>query len=93
MHDEITQMARKQARSLCNCEQITVAQGCACDEFEDKMNISCPIHGPCRLGIIVPFMGYPSDGDPRDLRLAELLREYRRRCLTYRKMESKHDER
>jgi hypothetical protein len=85
MQDEITQIARKQARSLCNCEQITVAESWACEEFEDKMNISCPIHGPCRLGVIFSIGGYLSDGDPRDRRLAELVREYRRRCLTYRK--------
>ena len=83
MQDEVTQIATKQARSLCNCEQITVAEGWACEEFEDKMNISCPIHGPCRLGVIVSFTVY---GDPSVLRLAELVREYRRRCLTYRKM-------
>jgi hypothetical protein len=56
------------------------------------MRISCPIHGPCRLGIILPVMGYPSDGDPRNRRLAELLREYQRRCVSDQNPEFKRDE-
>jgi hypothetical protein len=92
IREEITQIARNQVRFLCNCQQITVAQSWYWQEFEAKMKISCPIHGPCRLGMIVPFMGYASDRDPRDRRLAELLREYDRRCVSYQNRELKHDE-
>ena len=92
IREEIIRITRKEARSLCNCQQITLAESWFWKEFEAKMNISCPIHGPCRLGIVVSVMGYPSDGDPRDRRLAELQREYHRRCVTYRNPEVKHDE-
>jgi hypothetical protein len=92
IREEISQIARNQTRSLCNCAQITVAESWFWEEFEAKMRISCPIHGPCRLGIVVPFMGYASDGDPRDRRLAELLREYHRRCVSYQNLEFKNDE-
>jgi hypothetical protein len=92
IREEITGITRREARSVCNCQQITVAESSCWEEFEAKMSIPCPIHGPCRLGIIVSVMGYPSNGDPRDQRLAELLREYRRRCVTYRNPEFKHDE-
>jgi hypothetical protein len=88
---EIIQIARNEARCLCNCEQITVAESWFWEEFETKMNVSCPIHGPCRLGEIVVFTGYPSDGDPRDRRLAELLREYDRRCVSYQNSEVEFD--
>lgn len=37
-------------------------------------------------------MRYPSDGDPRDRLLAELKREYHRRCVNYRNPEVKNDE-
>lgn len=93
IREEISQIARNQTRSFCNCAQITPAESWFWEEFEAEMRISCPIHGPCRLGIIVPVMGYPSDGDPRDRRLAELLREYHRRCVSYQNPEFKHDER
>jgi hypothetical protein len=92
IREEITLITRREARCVCNCQQITVAESWFWEEFEAKMSIPCPIHGPCRLGIIVSIMGYPSDGDPRDQRLAELMREYRRRCDTYRNPEFKHDE-
>jgi|SRR5580704_15346953 hypothetical protein len=92
MRDEITQIARDEARSLCNCQQITVAESRFWEEFEAKMNISCPIHGPCRLGLVVTVMGYSREGDPGDRRLAQLLREYRRRYLSHRNAESKPDE-
>jgi hypothetical protein len=92
IREEISQIARNQTRSLCNCAQITVAESWFWEEFEAKMRISCPIHGPCRLGIVVSFMGYPSDGDPRDRRLAELRREYHRRCVSHQNPEFKHDE-
>lgn len=84
--EEITRITRKEARSLCNCQQITVAYSRFWEEFAAKMSIPCPIHGPCRLGVIVSFMGYPNNR-PCDRRLAELLREYHRRCFTYRNPE------
>jgi hypothetical protein len=89
IREEIRLIARNEARFLCNCQQITVAESWFWKKFEAKMNISCPVHGPCRLGIVVSVMGYPSDGDPCDRRLAELLREYHRRCVTYRNSEFK----
>jgi hypothetical protein len=92
LREEITQIARRESRSVCNCQQITVAESWHWEEFAAKMNISCPIHGPCRLGIIVSVMGYPSDGDPRDRQLAELLRDYHRRCATYRNPEVEQNE-
>lgn len=92
IREEITRITRKEARFVCNCQQITVAESWFWEEFEAKMSIPCPIHGPCRLGIVVPFMGFPSNGDPRNQRLAALLREYCRRCVTYRNQEFKHDE-
>jgi hypothetical protein len=92
LQEEIAQIARRQSRSICNCQQYTVAKSWFWEEFEAKMNIPCPIHGPCRLGIIVSFTGYPSEGDPRDRRLVELLRAYRRRCLTCQNPEVNLDE-
>ena len=92
IREEITRITWREARSVCNCQQITMAESWFWEKFEAKMSIPCPIHGPCRLGIIVSVMGYPSDGDPRDQRLAELLREYRRRCVTCRNPEFKQDE-
>lgn len=80
MREEISRIARKEARLFCNCEQITVAESWRWEEFAAKMNTSCPIHGPCRLGVVVSFMGDPRDDDDR--RLVELLRDYDRRCLT-----------
>ena len=92
IREEIREITWKEARSVCNCERITVAESWFWEEFAAKMNISWPIHGPCRLGIIVSVMGYPSDGDPRDRLLVELMREYHRRCVTYRNPEVKQDE-
>src|SRR5689334_11924337 len=69
MREEITRLARNEARRLCNCQQITVAESWFWEEFAAKMKISCAIHGPCRLGVVVSFMGYPSGCDPRDQRL------------------------
>lgn len=86
IREEIARITRKEARALCNCQQITVAYSRFWEEFAAKMSIPCPIHGPCRLGVIVSFMGYPNNR-PCDRRLAELLREYHRRCFTYRNPE------
>jgi hypothetical protein len=91
IREEITRITRRESRSVCNCQKITVCESQLWEEFEAKMSIPCPIHGPCRLGIIVSIMGYPSNGDPGDQRLAELLREYRRRCVSYRNPEFKHE--
>jgi hypothetical protein len=91
IREEIARITRKEARSLCNCQQITVAFSRFWQEFAAKMNISCPIHGPCRLGIIVSFRGYPKDA-PSNRRLDELVRDYRRRCVTYRNSEVEHYE-
>ena len=90
LQEEIGQIARRLSRSICNCQQITVAESWFWEEFEAKMKIPCPIHGPCRLGIIVSFMGHSRKA--RDRRLIELLREYRRRCVTYQNPEVNHDE-
>jgi hypothetical protein len=92
MREEIAKIARREVRFLCNCAQITVAESWFWEKFAAEMNIPCPIHGPCRLGIILTVMGYPGDGDPHDRRLEELLREYSRRCATYREQEIKDDE-
>jgi len=91
IREELTRITQKEARFLCNCQQITVAFSRFWEEFAAKMNIPCPIHGPCRLGIIVSFGDYPEDA-PNNRRLDELVRDYRRRCVTYRNSEVEHDE-
>jgi len=88
IREEIARIIQKESRSVCNCQQITVAYSRFWEEFAAKMNIPCPIHGPSRLGVIVSFMGYPNNR-PCDRRLAELVRQYQRRCVTYRNPESK----
>ncbi len=90
MREEISRIARKEARFFCNCEQLTPAIAWQWEEFAAKMEISCPIHGPCRLGVVVPFLNDP--GTDEDQRLFELLREYHRRCVNYRHQEVEHDE-
>ena len=76
---EITEIAKKEARPFCNCNQITVAFGHEPEKFEAETKLVCPIHGRRNLGVIVPFMGLPYDDD--DLRLIELLDRYYRSSL------------
>ena len=85
MRDGIARIVKKELRPFCICEQITVVDKCKLANFEAKMAIPCPVHGPCRLGVIVAIRGYPDEGDPRDHRLHELVREYRRRCSALEK--------
>jgi hypothetical protein len=83
MREEITWIARNQARSVCRCKEITVVDSWDdLEKFEADLNDPCPIHGPCRHSIMVAVTGYLSDGDPRDRRLDELLQRYHRRCVT-----------
>jgi hypothetical protein len=82
----LMKIVNKELRPFCNCQQITVVNKAEVDEFAAKMAIPCPIHGPMRLGIIVTVGGYPSEGDPRDRQLDELVKEYQRRSLTLRKV-------
>jgi|SRR5689334_3217282 hypothetical protein len=88
---ELMKIAKKELRPFCNCQQITVVNKAELDEFRAKMAISCPIHGQTRLGIIVTFGGYPSEGDPRDRQLEELVKDYRRRSFCIKK--ERHNER
>jgi hypothetical protein len=81
MREEITKVAKKEARPFCNCKQITAAYGCKPEEFEAEMKLVCPIHGRRKLGVIVPFLGLPYDDD--DLRLLELLDRYARSLLEF----------
>jgi hypothetical protein len=85
VRDDIARIVEKELRPFCICQQITVANSCELADFEAKMGIPCPVHGPCRLGIIVRVGCYLNDGDPRDRRLHELVQEYRRRCGALRK--------
>ena len=78
---EITEIAKKEARPFCNCNQITVAFGHEPEKFEAETKLVCPIHGRRNLGVIVPFMGLPYDDD--DLRLIELLDRYYRSSLEF----------
>ena len=76
---ELADVATQLARPFCNCRTITVADSGVWRDFETDINTPCPIHGQRRFRIIVTLMGYPSDRDPDDHRLAELLLEHRRR--------------
>ena len=78
---EITEVARKEARPFCNCNQITIAFGHKPEEFEEELKLVCPIHGRRNLGVIVPLMGLPFDDN--DLRLIELLDRYSRSLLEF----------
>jgi hypothetical protein len=78
---ELTKIAKKELRPFCCCEQITVVTNYELDAFEAKMAIACPVHGLCRLGILVTIGAHPSERDPRDRRLEELVKEYQRRCI------------
>ena len=85
MRAEIARLVKKQAGRFCTCQAITVALDP--EEFQAKIDNPCPIHGRYRLGVIVTLTGYPCDGDdPRDRRIAELLREYELGCLNSRKI-------
>src|SRR6266576_909348 len=58
MRQEIARIARKQARSVCNCNLITAVTKWKLEDFEAELNDRCAIHGACRLGVIVSVGGY-----------------------------------
>ena len=79
---EITEVARKEARPFCNCNQITIAFGHKPSEFEAEMKLACPLHGRRNLGVIVPLMSLPYEAS--DLCLIELMDLYVRTSLEFR---------
>ena len=92
VQEELRSIAGEQSRKFCNCQWVTIAESWHWEEFAAKMEIACPIHGPCRLGVLVKVGGYLSDGDPCDKKLAELVNEYNRRRLAYQKARANCDE-
>src|ERR1700746_3077109 len=48
------------------------------EEFEAEVNVPCPIHGPCRLGVLIIISVQGSD--PGKARREQLIQEYYRRC-------------
>ena len=76
MRAEITEVARREARPFCNCNQITVAFGRKPEEFEAEMKLVCPIHRRRSLGVIVTFPGLDDN-----FRLLEMLDRYARSLL------------
>jgi len=81
MRAEVAEIVRKEARSFCNCKQITVIAGQTPEEFEAEMNIACPIHEFRRLGAIVRLETLPPDDE--DLRIRELTEMYYRRLREF----------
>lgn len=73
---EITDIVRNEARSLCNCRQITVIAGQTPEEFQAEMKLLCLIHGLRRLGIIVHLGSLPPDHN--EIRIGELIKTYYR---------------
>jgi hypothetical protein len=81
----IRKIVKNELGAFCNCQQITVVNNSELDAFEAKMAIPCPVHGASRLGILVTIGGYASDGDPRDQRLEELVKQYQRSCISQKR--------
>jgi hypothetical protein len=71
----ITNLVNKEARKICCCRVITVGYGNNPEEFEAEMKRLCAIHGRRNLGHIVTFTC--TTPDQEDLRLLELVRQYR----------------
>jgi len=69
----ITNLAHKEAKNLCCCQLITVAN--EPEEFDAEMKRSCLIHGRRNLGHLVVVTCTPPDQD--DVRLLELVLKYR----------------
>jgi len=88
LSEEVTKIAIKESRRFCNCELITVVDSWHCKDFAAKLEVTCPIHGPCRLGIIVSVTGLPDERDPRDRELAGLLRAYDLKCAAWQRKET-----
>ena len=76
MRAQVAEIVRKEARSFCNCEQITVIAGQTPEEFEAELQAACPVHGLRILGIIVHLGTLPPDDDDR--RIGELIKSYNR---------------
>jgi len=74
---EIINLVNKEFATLCCCRLITVGFSNNPDGFEGEMNRPCVVHGRRNLGQIVTFTGTPRKQG--DLRLLELVRQYRLR--------------
>lgn len=84
VRDELSKIASKALQPYCNCQLTTLVTSSNIEEFSAKMAIPCPVHGPCRLGIIFAVGRHLSAGHPSDRRLHELVREYHLRCAAHR---------
>ena len=72
MRAEITEIVRKEARSLCNCRQITLIAGETPEQVEADFELTCPVHGLRTLGVIVHLGTLPPEDDDR--RIDELIK-------------------
>ena len=48
--DGLLKIVKRELKPFCNCRQITVVNKAELQQFAEEMAVSCPIHGPNRLG-------------------------------------------
>jgi hypothetical protein len=77
VREGIASIAKNLARPFCNCRFSTEVDIEHTDEFEAEMNVPCPIHGPCRLGVLIIISVQGSDTGRA--RREQLIQEYYRR--------------
>jgi hypothetical protein len=82
VREGIASITKKLARPFCNCRFSTEVDIEHTEEFEAKMNVPCPIHGPCRLGVLIIISVHGSDSGKA--RLGQLIQEYARRCQLWK---------
>jgi hypothetical protein len=81
VREGIASVAKMLARPFCNCRFSTEVDFEHTEEFEAEMNVPCPIHGPCRLGVLIIISVHGSDGKARR---EQLIQEYYRRCQLWK---------
>ena len=77
VREGIASITKQLARPYCNCRFSTEVDIEHTEKFETEMNVSCPIHGPGRLGVLMIIL--VDRPDPRKARLEQLIQEYDRR--------------
>ena len=85
VREGIASIATKLARPFCNCRLSTEVDIEHAEDFETAMNVPCPIHGPCRLGVLVIVSVYGPH--PGQARLEYLIQEYDRRWRRWKEVQ------